>query len=79
MAEPVPTRQRGLSPAQERTRQRVETMIGFAAPVLDLVLAVGERISRLAEPEDYEYYPVRPREREKERRTGGADAPIEGD
>jgi hypothetical protein len=30
-----------------------------AAPFLDLVLAVGERISRAAEPEDYEYYPVR--------------------
>ena len=34
-------------------------MIGLAAPFLDLVLAVGDRISRLAEPEDYEYYPVR--------------------
>ena len=34
-------------------------MIGIAAPFLDLVLAVGDRISRAAEPEDYEYYPVR--------------------
>jgi hypothetical protein len=34
-------------------------VIGLAAPFLDLVLAVGDRISRLAEPEDYEYYPVR--------------------
>ncbi len=34
-------------------------MIGLAAPLLDVVLAVGDRISRIAEPEDYEYYPVR--------------------
>lgn len=34
-------------------------MIGLAAPFLDIVLAVGDRISRIAEPEDYEYYPVR--------------------
>jgi hypothetical protein len=48
-----------LTPAQQRTRQRVETVIGLAAPFLDIVLAVGDRISRIAEPEDYEYYPVR--------------------
>jgi hypothetical protein len=48
-----------LSPGQQRTRRRVETVIGLAAPVLDLVLAVGDRISRIAEPNDYEYYPVR--------------------
>ena len=34
-------------------------MISAAAPLFDLVLAVGERVSRLLEPEDYEYYPVR--------------------
>jgi hypothetical protein len=48
-----------LSPTQQRIRERIETMIGIAAPFLDLVLAVGDRISRAAEPEDYEYYPVR--------------------
>jgi hypothetical protein len=48
-----------LTPAQMRTRRRFEFLIGVAAPFLDLVLAVGDRISRLAEPEDYEYYPVR--------------------
>lgn len=40
-------------------RHRFEQAIGAAAPVLDLVLAIGERISRIAEPVDYEYYPVR--------------------
>ena len=57
---PQPARIRGaLTPAQVRNRNRAETVIGLAAPFLDLVLAVGDRISRLAEPEDYEYYPVR--------------------
>ena len=37
----------------------METVIGLAAPLLDLVLAAGDRISRIAEPNDYEYYPVR--------------------
>ncbi len=48
-----------LTPGQQRTRDRVERVIGLAAPFLDIVLAVGDRISRIAEPEDYEYYPVR--------------------
>ncbi|MBA2504642.1 MAG: hypothetical protein H0V29_01705 [Thermoleophilaceae bacterium] len=48
-----------LTPDQIRTRDRFETVIGFAAPVLNLVLAVGERISRTVEPDDHEYYPPR--------------------
>jgi hypothetical protein len=48
-----------LTPGQQRTRERFEAVIGLAAPFLDLVLAVGDRISRMAEPEDHEYYPVR--------------------
>jgi hypothetical protein len=62
-----------LTPAQRRNRERVETLIGIAAPFLDALLAVGDRISRIAEPQDYEYYPVRadelPRE-EREAATG---------
>lgn len=50
-----------LTPDQVRTRERVETLIRVAAPALNLVLAVGERISRLVEPEDHEYYPPRTR------------------
>lgn len=63
-----------LTPAQQRTRARVETVIGLAAPFLDMVLAVGDRISRIAEPQDYEYYPVRAGElAEKGRADDGAD------
>jgi hypothetical protein len=48
-----------LTPDELRTRERVETVIRLAAPALNLVLAVGERVSRLVEPDDYEYYPPR--------------------
>jgi hypothetical protein len=42
-----------------RTRERVESLIRLVAPGLNLVLAVGERVSRIVEPEDPEYYPAR--------------------
>jgi hypothetical protein len=48
-----------LSPEQVRTRMRIEGLIRMIAPALDLVLAVGERASRLVEREDAEYYPPR--------------------
>jgi hypothetical protein len=48
-----------LTPDQRRTRERVESLIGLAAPALNLVLAFGDRLSRVVEPEDSEYYPVR--------------------
>ena len=48
-----------LTPEQRRTRERVESLIGLAAPVLNVVLAAGDRLSRIVEPEDNEYYPVR--------------------
>jgi hypothetical protein len=49
-----------LTPSQERTRERVETLIGVMAPALTAVLAVGDRVSRIVQPEDHEYYPARP-------------------
>lgn len=49
-----------LTPGQIATRKRFEQAIGLAAPFLDVVLGVGERISRIAEPTDHEYYPIRP-------------------
>ncbi len=48
-----------LTPDELRTRERVETLIRLASPALNLVLAVGERVSRLVEPDDQEYYPPR--------------------
>ena len=49
-----------MTPRQIAMRNRIEGLIGVAAPFLDVVLGVGERISRIAEPTDHEYYPIRP-------------------
>jgi hypothetical protein len=46
------------TPQQQAIRDRFESVIGILAPVLDLVLATGDRISRAVGPED-EYYPIR--------------------
>ena len=47
------------TPQQLRARARFEALIGLAAPVLDLVLVAGERVSRFAAPDD-DYVPIRP-------------------
>jgi len=44
---------------QLRTRRRVESVIRLIAPALDVVLAVGDRVSRVVERDDPEYYPPR--------------------
>ena len=48
-----------LTPEQRRRRDQVETLIRLMAPVLNLVLGAGERLSKIVSPEDDEYYPVR--------------------
>jgi hypothetical protein len=48
-----------LTPDQLRARERFEGVIRLMAPALDLLLAAGDRLSRLVEPEDHEYYPPR--------------------
>jgi hypothetical protein len=47
-----------LTPDQQHKREQVESIIGRLAPGLDLLLACGDRISRLAEPTDRDYYPT---------------------
>ena len=42
----------------------MESLIRLMAPGLNLVLAVGERLSKVVEPEDTEYYPPRAAEPE---------------
>ena len=39
-----------LTPSQQRLREQFEGLIGAAAPFLDLVLGVGDRISRASSP-----------------------------
>ena len=48
-----------LTPEQIRKRDRVESLIRLVAPGLNLILAAGERLSRIVEPDDPEYYPAR--------------------
>ena len=48
-----------LTPDQRRTRERFESLIRLAAPGLNLMLAAGERLSRIVEPDDPDYYPPR--------------------
>jgi len=48
-----------LTPDQQRKRERVEAVIGVMAPALTVLLAAGDRISRIVQPEDHEYYPAR--------------------
>jgi hypothetical protein len=48
-----------LTAQQRRRREQVEGVIRLMAPALNLVLAAGERLSKIVEPEDSEYYPPR--------------------
>jgi len=50
-----------LTPEQRRNQARVESLIRLASPALNLLLAAGERLSKIVEPEDHEYYPPRRR------------------
>lgn len=49
-----------LTPSQLQTRERVESLISLMAPALNAILSVGDRVSRMVEPEDHDYYPARP-------------------
>ncbi|HRV61289.1 MAG: hypothetical protein KDB54_05820 [Solirubrobacterales bacterium] len=51
--------------SSDPTARKFESAIVAVSPLFDLVLSVGERISRIAEPVDYEYYPVREDEEEE--------------
>jgi len=47
--------------AQQRIwRDRVEALIGIATPMLDLLLEVGDHVSRALYREDSDHYPIRP-------------------
>jgi hypothetical protein len=67
-----------LTPEQLRTRDRVESVIRLAAPALNLMLAAGERLSKLVEPDDPEYYPPRGRHSEEPPIPASASSPRTG-
>jgi hypothetical protein len=43
------------TPQQQHRRDQVEALLRLAAPFLDLVLATGERVSRVASRDDDHY------------------------
>jgi hypothetical protein len=47
------------TPGQLALRGRIETLIGLAAPVLDLVLFAGDRVARVAGRNDIDPEPPR--------------------
>jgi hypothetical protein len=47
------------SPSQVRLRRRIEAVIGTVAPVLDVVLFAGDRLSRVAGRNDVDPEPPR--------------------
>jgi hypothetical protein len=49
-----------VTPGQRIWQGRFESLIGLAAPALDLLLTTGDRASRLLLRDDTDYYPIRP-------------------
>jgi hypothetical protein len=49
-----------VTPNQRLWQGRFESLIGLAAPALDLLLTTGNRASRLLLADDDDYYPIRP-------------------
>ncbi|HYX78030.1 MAG TPA: hypothetical protein VE727_01610 [Solirubrobacterales bacterium] len=47
------------TPQQRIWRERAEALIGLAAPILDLALSLGDRVSRVIAPGESDYYPIR--------------------
>jgi hypothetical protein len=47
------------TPQQRIWHARIEALIGLAAPALDLVLNIGDRVSRTVARGNSDYYPVR--------------------
>ena len=48
-----------LTPTQATWRHRIEAALHVVAPVLDLYLAAGDRLSRAVEREDLDWVPPR--------------------
>jgi hypothetical protein len=69
-----------ITPEQRLWQRRFESLIGFAAPALDLLLTVGNRASRVLQPGDDDYYPIRPAAEAfelDESRDEGRPAPVD--
>jgi hypothetical protein len=66
-----------LTPTQEQIRDRIEALIRLAEPGLDLLLNVGDRISRIVGGADEaEPLPVQPGERPPSQVTRAPGSPL---
>ena len=63
-----------LTSSQLRTRERVEFVIKLMEPGLNAILSAGDRISRIVEPEDHDYYPARPAVEHEPNRAKGSSS-----
>jgi hypothetical protein len=66
------------TPEQRLWQRRLEGLIGYAAPALDLLLATGERASRILQPGEDDYYPIRPAAEAFELDSAGDDRRLSG-
>jgi hypothetical protein len=48
-----------MTSEQRLWQRRFESLIGLAAPALDLLLTVGDGASRILQPGESDYYPIR--------------------
>jgi hypothetical protein len=65
------------TPTQLAWRGRIEAVLRIAAPALDLVLAAGDRLSRIVEPEELDAPPTRASFERRGQRAVGSGAPEE--
>jgi hypothetical protein len=69
-----------ITPEQRQRQQRFESLISLVSPALDLLLATGERASRILQPRSDDYYPIRPAAEAfelNESRSRGHQAPTD--
>lgn len=64
------------SPTQLAWRGRIEALLRIAEPALDLVLATGERLSKVVEREDLDWAPPRAVSPSGSRRRVGPGRPT---
>lgn len=67
-----------LNAEQQRRKDQFESVIRIAEPFLNVLLAAGDRLSRVVEPEDKDYYPPRSPNLPPPTAPEGADAAARG-
>ena len=63
------------TPTQLAWRGRIESVLHLAAPALDLLLAAGDRLSRVVDRDASEWTPPRPVDEARAQRSVGPGTP----